>query len=568
MLVRMVLFFSVLMIGAGAIVSYVIARSSEALVVDSLGEQARRIAESAASRIDLERYKEITPETGATAYYTELRSQFNDIRETNGLLYLYTMAKRETPQGPEYYYVVDGMPEGTTAQGFSELGAIETELTDMHGVFDTGEAYVGSLTDTEEYGPTVTTYVPIMDGGAMIGVVGADFEAGRVYELLQHNRSRSILITGIVLLVAIIGITLLAGLIIRPLKRLTAAMERVQSGDLTATLLVKGRDEVALVTSGFNQMVADLRRMIASIQSGASMMGESSTLLTDRMAASSAVGERIAARADEMSRSAEQQRVAASEAARAMEEVGAGIHRVAESSSVVADASQSASEAALQGQTVITEAVRQVEVIRETSRSVDADVSALARGSEEIGQIIGSIRGIAKQTHILALNAAIEASRAGEHGRGFSVVAEEIRKLAGEAGDSAERVDQLVGQMQSGTHQLTETFGAEQLAVEHGIREILSAHETFSQILIHVQQVAEQIQGVSASAEEMAAAAQEATAASDEIARMSSRTAEQSVAVHGDSRQQSEAIAGIRQSADAMGETSRQLHALVERFRT
>ncbi|MFS0724920.1 methyl-accepting chemotaxis protein [Paenibacillus sp. 1P07SE] len=568
MLVRMVLFFSILMIGTGVIVSYVITRSAEELVVSSLGEQARSIAETAVSRIDLQRYREITPEAGPDAYYHELRSQFNELRETNGLKYLYTMAMRDTPQGSEYYYVVDGMPEGTDADDFSELGEVETEIADMIPVFENAQTYVGSLTKDDTYDATITTYVPIMDGETLVGVLGADFDAENVYELLQQNRSRIILITGIVLLAALAIITLLARLIIQPIKRLTAAMQLVQSGDLTAAVSVKGRDEVALVAGGFNQMVGDLRGMIGSIQSSAALMRESSELLTERTATATAVGGRIVGRTEEMSRDADLQRVAASEAARAMEEVGAGIHRVAESSSVVADASQSARDAALMGQTAITQAVHQVEVIHATSRTVDEEVSALARGSEEVGQIIGTIRGIAKQTHILALNAAIEASRAGEHGRGFSVVAEEIRKLAGEAGESAERIDLLITQMQEGTHKVSETVAAEQQEVEQGIREIRAAQETFGRIMTEVDRVAEQMHGVSASAQQMAAAAEEATAASDEIARMTNRTAEQSLAIAADSQEQSGAIAGTRQSADAMQQTSRRLDELVERFRT
>lgn len=568
MLVRMVLFFSILMIGTGAIVSYMIARSAEQLVVDSLGEQARSIAETAVSRIDLQQYREIAPEAGPNSYYHELRSQFNELRETNGLKYLYTMAMRETPQGPEYYYVVDGMPEDTEAEDFSSLGEVETETTDMLPVFETGQTYIGSLTQDESYDATLTTYVPIIDGGILIGVLGADFDAKNVYELLQQNRSRIIMITGIVLVVALIIITLLARLIVGPLKRLTIAMERVRSGDLTATVPVKGRDEVAVVAEGFNQMVGDLRRMIVSIQSSAALMRESSELLTGRTETATAVGSRITERTDEMSRAAGQQRVAAAEAARAMEEVGAGIGRVAESSSVVADASQSAREAAHLGQASISQAVRQVEIIHATSRTVDEDVNALARDSQEVGQIIGTIRGIAKQTHILALNAAIEASRAGEHGRGFSVVAEEIRKLAGEAGESAERIDQLIGQMQVGTHKMIGTVAVEQQEVAQGIVEIRAAHETFGVIMSEVDRVAEQMHGVSASAQQMAAAAEEATAASDEIARMTHTTANQSTAIATDSQEQSGAIAGTRQSADAMRQTSRQLDELVERFRT
>ncbi|WP_020618296.1 methyl-accepting chemotaxis protein [Paenibacillus daejeonensis] len=568
MLVRMVLFFSILMIGTGVIVSFMIARSAEQLVVQSLGEQARTIAETAVSRIDLQRYREITPEAGPDSYYHELRGQFNEIRETNGLKYLYTMAVRETPQGPEYYYVVDGMPEGTDADDFSALGDVETETTDMLPVFESGQTYIGSLTKDDTYDATITTYVPILDGGTLIGVLGADFDAENVYDLLQQNRSRIMLITGIVLLVAIGLVTLLARLIVGPLKRLTIAMSRVQDGDLTATVPVKGKDEVAIMAEGFNHMVGDLRGMIGSIQSSAALMRESSELLTGRTETAMAVGSRISERTDEMSRAAGQQRVAAAEAARAMEEVGAGIGRVAQSSSVVADASQSARTAAHRGQTAISQAVRQVEIIHATSRTVDADVAALARDSQEVGQIIATIRGIAKQTHILALNAAIEASRAGEHGRGFSVVAEEIRKLAGEAGESAERIDQLIGQMQAGTDKVTQTVAEEQQEVAQGIVEIRAAHATFDAIMSEVDRVAEQMHGVSASAQQMAAAAEEATAASDEIARMTHTTADQSTAIATDSQEQSDAIADTRQSADAMRQTSRQLDKLVERFRT
>src|SRR5690606_8481457 len=147
--------------------------------------QARLVAESAAKTIDTAAYAELSPDGGETGYYNELRAKLNEFREANGLKYLYTLAQGEENGETFYYYMVDGAPADVAEDDFSPIGSREDNgYPGMIESFATGKPVIGELTNDDDYGATITAYVPIQDeSGALLGVIGADFDATNVFAL-------------------------------------------------------------------------------------------------------------------------------------------------------------------------------------------------------------------------------------------------------------------------------------------------------------------------------------------------------------------------------------------------
>jgi methyl-accepting chemotaxis protein len=566
---RIVLFFSALLLLTGSLLSYIMYTSSTGLITHSLGEQARTVAEAAVKGIDLKKYADITPEKGETAYYKELRAQLNEFRVNNGLKYLYTMGTGQKDGKTEYYYVVDGAPADAQGDDFSPLWKVEEEeFASLPAAFETKQAQVGELTKIEPYGATITAYVPIMAGnGELLGIMGADFDASQVYDLMASNRIRAFWVLGLVMLISIAIVYGYSWFVVNPLRRITREMQRVQAGDLTVQVTVRGKDEVGRLAAGFSQMVSDLRSMIGGIKGSAVVLQDSVGSLSDNMETTGRMGERINRHIGEAAAGAETQRSAAAETARAMEEVGAGVQRIAESSSVVAEASQVATVAAREGDESIRQTILQMETIHTSAQSVTEHIGRLSVRSEEVGQIVVTIRDIAAQTNLLALNAAIEAARAGEHGRGFAVVADQVRKLAVQSETSAQQIAELIEHITLDTGRTVETVRAESREVQTGLSVVRTAGETFRRILGEVERVAEQVLEVSAVSQEIAAAAEEVTASVEEIARMSRLSAETASEISAAAQEQAAASSATRRSSEELERMTAKLEQLAERFK-
>jgi methyl-accepting chemotaxis protein len=566
---RILLAFSLIILVSGSLLSYQIYTSSVSLITRSLGEQARSIAAYAAKQINIEKYQGITLEKGETAYYKELRLKLNEIREANNLKYLYTMAKRDNGGSAEYYYMVDGMPLDAEGEDFSPLGKVETSLGEAQiKAFTERSIQVGELTEAEPYGALVSAYIPIeASSGELLGVVGADFDASSVYELLRDNRRNTVITTGIILLVSIVIIYLFSRMIVSPVLRLTRAMQRVQDGDLTAKTEVKQKDEIGRLSDTFQKMVDVLREMIKGIQRSVQDMRQSAHVLAKSSGETSASSGQITDYLSEAVAVAKTQEQRSGETARAIDEVGAGMQRITSSLTVVADASKEATDAARIGNHYVQQAVGQMESIQASSRKMVADIEQLAERSDQVGQIVDVIKGISAQTNLLALNAAIEAARAGELGKGFAVVADQVRKLATQSEESAVKISELIGFIMEDTAKVVTGVRNEAEEVESGLVIVRNAGTAFGQIMVEVEKVADQVQEVSAVSEQIAAGTEQVISSADEMDRLSKYTSKhfQSIAMAAEG--QLEALQQISASSEKLEEMSERLELLIKRFK-
>ncbi|MGG3921768.1 methyl-accepting chemotaxis protein, partial [Geobacillus thermodenitrificans] len=193
-------------------------------------------------------------------------------------------------------------------------------------------------------------------------------------------------------------------------------------------------------------------------------------------------------------------------------------------------------------------------------------IKGLGRRSEQIGSIIEAIRNIAAQTNLLALNAAIEAARAGEHGRGFAVVADEVRKLAEQSAESARQIAELIAAIQEETAHAVQSMESVVNEVTAGTGVIRTSGETFSQIRAAVDEVAKQIRDVSASVSEMAASSEQIVRSVQLVADVAESTSAGTQEVSAATEEQLASMEEISASAASLSKMADDLQAIVRKF--
>ncbi|WP_164779782.1 methyl-accepting chemotaxis protein [Paenibacillus kobensis] len=565
---RIVLVFSIIITISAAVLGIMIVNDAQRLVVHSLGTQAKAIAEHTAAGIDVKQYEQLTPESGTDGYYTQLREQLNEMKNGYGLKYLYTMGSRTVQGKTEYYYMVDGAPLDQT-DDVSALGEVEEEqFPGLVRSFANQSVTVGELSSDDEYGATVTAYVPIRnEAGAMIGLVGADFDAEDVYALMQRNRTTAILIGLGVLLVSLLATLLFAKRLVRPLKRLTQEMARVQQGDLTVSVTARGKDEIGKLAGAFQSMIDDLRGMIQRLNDNALQLHSASQELTASAQHTQYNTEQIASLIRVTEEEGVLQANRSNDVMSAIGDTDRSVQRIASTASFVAAAAHdTASEAQTGGQSVQL-AMQQMESIYRNTESMKEDIEQLSEKSDQIQSIMEMIGSIASQTNLLSLNAAIEAARAGEEGKGFAVVADQVRKLAQQSEESSRVVADLIMDMLTRIERIVDAVHGGSREVEEGLVIVDRAKSAFASIMSEIGKISAQMDELSDVSARMAIGSKEASEASGELAASVRQSAQRFAGVAAAADEQSASMREIFVSTESLSGMANQMNDMIAKFK-
>jgi len=497
LLLKMIFIFSFIVLLSCLIISYSSYSASIQLVKDSLSEVAGNIAQKAADTIDIDRYqKEITLEGGETEYYHELREELNEIRESNGLTYLFTMGREKNANGYDYFYMVDGLPLDEDPSPMGEKEDV-TEFPNIVKAFETGKTSI-ELSNTEEYGALITTYLPLKsETGEVIGIIGTDLDVTSVYSSMESNQKKLILITAIILILSIIVIFVFSNYLIKPLKVLTNQVKRVGNGDLSITLETRRKDEIGTLTDSFQKMTNDLKAIINKINNSSNHLVTASNQLLTNTNEVKEGNQQIAVAINEISIGADSQASSTNQILQLMNQFTNQLQEARDQGLELNQSSNDVMQLTSEGFNLMTDSEKQMESIHDGVLKSIEKVKSLDSQTKVIGNLIQMIQDIANQTNLLALNAAIEAARAGEHGRGFAVVSEEVRKLADQVSNSIGNIVTIVEGVQRESDETVKTLQHSYTQVTEGSTKIKTTRDTFNDINKSILHMQSQIQTIS-----------------------------------------------------------------------
>ncbi len=436
----------------------------------------------------------------------------------------------------------------------------------IHTAESTGEGMTSVYTD--DLGKWISVMAPIKnESGKEIAVLAIDFDYDGI--LKQLNKSLMTAIT-IGIGAGLIGIAILAAVIylmLRPLSQLSRLTRKVAEGDLTETLTIRRKDEIGTLAAHFSAMIVNIRDIIGKITLSSEEVSQTADVLKMGSEHTAQAAQSISDSISEVAAGSERQKRSTEESGRGMEEMSIGIQRIAESASAAAESSSSALRIAEQGGEKVEHNLEQMKAIQSAVGEASDTIGKLGELSDQIGGITTLIADIAKQTNLLALNAAIEAARAGEHGRGFSVVADSIRKLAEQSRDSSAQIYDLVQVIRTETHLAMQTMDKGSSEVEQMSGIVSSVHEAFADIVHAVEDVTKQIMEVSASSQQISAGSEEITASIMELAEISQQTSDFTQNVAAAAEEQQASMEEISHSVQSMSEMAQELRQTVEKFK-
>jgi len=280
-----------------------------------------------------------------------------------------------------------------------------------------------------------------------------------------------------------------------PLKQTLIAVDRVASGDLTHNLTLGRRDELGQLQSSIQRMTVSLRELIGGISDGVTQIASAA--------------EELSAVTEQTSAGVNSQKVETDQVATAMHQMTATVQEVARNAEEASEAAVAADQQAREGDKVVNEAIAQIErLASEVGHSTEA-MGELKRESDKIGSVLDVIKSVAQQTNLLALNAAIEAARAGEAGRGFAVVADEVRSLAQRTQKSTEEIEDLIAGLQNGTQQVATIMDNSRELTTSSVELTRRAGGALESITKTVSAIQSMNQQIAAAAEQQSATAEE-----------------------------------------------------------
>ncbi len=328
-------------------------------------------------------------------------------------------------------------------------------------------------------------------------------EKARIFDNANTTISSSINVSIVIAIVTVIVATILSLLISRsilsPLEILRTTIKEIEhSNDLTKRTNISSRDELGVVSHAFDSLLNKFHQTLNQVVTAANSVSNAST--------------ELAQSSENTSNHISQQRLETDMVATAMNEMASTSHEVSRNAADTATGAEQANSQAINGQSVVQSTIESINDLATQIENAGQSIDKVSSDSQEIGRVLDVIRGIAEQTNLLALNAAIEAARAGEQGRGFAVVADEVRSLASRTESSIQEIQQMIESLQHGSSAAVVVMQKSKEQAEHSVEQASKAGESLTQIT-------DSVSAINDMAAQIATAAEEQTSVNEEINR-------------------------------------------------
>lgn len=404
-----------------------------------------------------------------------------------------------------------------------------------------GEAAIGRV---ENDGVSFATYGRVVKDftGNPVGVMEIAQDRSHFVAAINNTRNVTLLIGGLALVVGLFIAWYIGRSITHPISSAVQAMNDIAQGegDLTKRLDAKGRDEIAQMAEAFNRFAEKVRSIVVQVSASTAQLG--------------AAAEQMAAVTQETTQGVQQQQSETEQVATAMNEMTVTVQEVARHATEASGAAQSADNEAHAGKSVVEQTVGSINVLASEIENATGVISKVESDSESIGAVLEVIRGVADQTNLLALNAAIEAARAGEQGRGFAVVADEVRTLASRTQESTQEIQAVIARLQEGSRQAVQAMESSRQRSQESVEQAAHAGESLDAITRAVTTISDMNMQIANAAAEQSGVAEEINKNVVNISHVVQQTA--------DGAQQTSA------SSTELARLAGELQALVSQFKT
>ncbi|MCZ8538700.1 methyl-accepting chemotaxis protein [Psychrobacillus psychrodurans] len=395
------------------------------------------------------------------------------------------------------------------------------------------------------------------------------------YSIMQSNLQNKI--DGIIYISIILIVLLLVGSItlvifftnriVRPIRDITKNAEEIANGNLAVDIVqVKTRDEVATLQKSFEQMTLNLREVITHVSDSSNQVAASAEELMASADETMKGTELISTSIQQVSEGAEHQTNMAKESARSAEESSNAITLIAEKAKDTMEITIATNEKTMQGSAFVQDTVAQMKLINDAVLETDQALVTLNERSKEIVHILKLITDIADQTNLLALNAAIEAARAGEAGKGFAVVADEVRKLSEQTRKSVSDISDIATEIEKDTKQTVTSINGVKEKVDSGLTIAHHTEETFQDILTSVGQVKEQVGDISSITNNIHNIVKDVATHANNMSTVASDTFDSSSSVAAASEEQLASMEEVSAAAVSLANLAEDLQVRVSKF--